>query len=151
MAKFEVISNIFVFNLDADVGKASPNKLDDVELVRFGYFCKKNNPIAQPLISAREKVALQTMQPRGPYFTDLQEVIDAHQEARGGTQDGKVSVGKPQSTHTVNYDSAHSWIIYTLSKDMSLFLPNMYPRIDLHDQSGIEISKRVRMLFDFKA
>ena len=148
MAKLEIISNTFVFNLDADVGKASPNKLDDVELVRFGYFCKKNNPIAQPLISAREKVALQTMQPRGPYRADLQEVIDANQESRGGPQDGKVSVGKAQIIHSGSYDGAHIWIIYVLDKNMRDVLPSIWPRIDLHDQSGLEISKKVLELFN---
>ena len=147
MAKFEIISDKVVFNLNADVGRMAPNKLDDVELVRFGYFCMKNDPQAQNLIPASMKVALQAMQPKGPYFADLQKVIDAHEEARGGTQDGKVTVGKAQFLHTVIYDGVHSWIIYTLGRNMRDFLPNMYPRIDLHDQSGPEISKRVLELF----
>ena len=147
MAKLEINDGFFFFNLDADVGRIAPNRFDDVELVRFGYFCKKNNPAVQSLMSAREIVTLQAMQPRGPYLADLQEVIDAHQESRGGTQDGKVSVGKPQSTHNVRYDGVHSWIIYVLCENMSKVLSDTYPRIDLHDQSGVEISKTVRKLF----
>ena len=148
MAKFEIISDKVVFNLNADVGRMAPNKLDDVELVRFGYFCMKNNPKSLLSMPPRHKAALQAMQPRGPYFADLQEVIDAHQEARGGTRDGKVSVGKGQIFHTGIYDGVHMWIIYVLSNNMRIFIPDIFPRIDLHNQSGLEISKRVLELFN---
>ena len=147
MTKLEYLDGQFFFNLDADVGKMSPNRIEDVELVRFGYFCKKSNPRALLLMSAREKVSVLALQPRGPYRSDLQEAIDAHQENRGGTQDGKVSVGKPQLSHGERYDRAHVWIIFTLCYNLAAVLPNIYPRIDLHDQSGPEISKRVRELF----
>ena len=146
MAKLEIKQYQFFFNLDADVGRASPNKLDDVELVRFGYFCVKSDPKKFLILPTRFKVALQSMQPRGPYLADLQGVIDAHQEHRGGTQDGKVSVGKAQFI-LGRYDSKHLFMIYALCNAIADFLPNMYPRIDLHDQSGIEISKRVQVLF----
>ena len=146
MAKLEIKQDQFFFNLNADVGRVSPNKIDDVELVRFGYFCVKSDPKKLLLLPTRLQVALQAMQPRGPYLADLQEVIDAHQEKRGGTQDGKVSVGKEQFI-SGKYDSNHLFIIYALCNAMADFLPNMYPRIDLHERSGIEISKTVQVLF----
>jgi hypothetical protein len=32
------------WNLSADVGPGQPNKADDVEFVRLGYFLAKDNP-----------------------------------------------------------------------------------------------------------
>ena len=150
MAKLEISGDVMFFNLDADVGRMAPNRIDDVELVRFGYFCQRSRPENQPNLTARQKVSLQAMQPNGPYFADLQEVIDAHQENRGGTQDGKVSTGKSQIAPAGLYDSVHMWIIYALTNNMRLFLPDIFPRIDLHAQSGVEISKRIRQLFAVK-
>ena len=124
-----------------------PNRLDDVELVRFGYYCAKVSVKIRPLISPRMRTSLDVMQSKGPYRPDLQNVIDAHQQVRGGTKDGKVSVGKPQVTHSFSYDSKHSWIIFGLTLPMVEYMPDEYPRIDVDDQSGPEISKRVRELF----
>lgn len=147
MAKLEIVGGRFLFNVEADVGKASPNRLNDVELVRFGYFCVKVSSTLRSRTSPRIKAALDVMRSNGPFAPDLQEVIDAHQNDRGGTRDGKVSVGKPQLTHSFNYDSEHSWIIFSLCMSMIERLPDTYPRIDMDDFSGMEISKNVRELF----
>ena len=148
MAKLEIIGGILLFNLDADVGKLSPNRIDDVELVRFGYIGKKNSPNVVGRLTPRETAALQALRPRGGYDSDIQEVINAHQESRGGTQDGKVSVGKSQLAHGPRYDNKHAWIIYNLCHNMADAFPYIYPRIDLHELSGPDISKRVRQLLD---
>jgi hypothetical protein len=148
MAKLEIIHGRGLFNLDADVGRASPNRLDDVELVRFGYFCLKVSSSLRSRTSPRVKAALESLNPRGPFAPDLDEVISAHQSDRGGTQDGKVSVGKPQATHSFNYDTKNSWIIFSLSMPMIERIPNLYPRIDIDAISGPEISKKVRELFN---
>jgi hypothetical protein len=147
MAKLEIVGGRFLYNIDADVGKGSPNRLDDVELVRFGYFCVKVNPKLQARTSSRMKAALESRQPQGPFLPDLQAIIEAHQADRGGTQDGKVSVGRPQLTNDFNYDGTHSWIIFSLCMSMIDRLPNQYPRIDLDEKSGLTISKKVRELF----
>lgn len=148
MAKFENDQGFFEFNLTADVGKASPNRLDDVELVRFGYFCLGRNPQATQ-ITPRLKAALQRMKSNGPHGPDLQEVIDAHQQARGGTQDGKVSIGKAQirKGQSLRYDDKHSWIIYILTANMFSNNPDGFPRIDQEIDAGNAISATVAEMF----
>jgi hypothetical protein len=146
MAKLEIVDGRFLYNLDADAGKGSPKRLDDVELVRFGYFCIKVSSKLQARIPSRMKTALESLQAQGPFLPDLQVVIDAHQADRDRTQDEKVSVGKPQLTHDFNYDGTHSWIIFSLCMSMIDRLPNQYPRIDLDKKSGLTISKKVREL-----
>ena len=146
MAKLEIILGKLLFNLDHDVGRNSPNRLDDVELVRFGYFCAKVSPKLLAKHSAEMKVALQNLRTDGPYLSDLQDVIDIHQRTRGGPQDGKISTGKSRATHSFSYDSQHSWIIFSLSGLMFERIPDTYPRIDLEDQSGSEISRRIQEL-----
>jgi hypothetical protein len=147
MAKLEIVGGRFLYNLDADAGKGSPKRRDDVELVRFGYFCIKVSSKLQARIPPRMNTALESLQAQGPFLPDLQVVIDAHQADRGGTQDGKVSVGKPQLTQDFNYDGTHSWTIFRLCMSMIDRLPNQYPRIDLDEKSGLTISKKVRELF----
>lgn len=136
------------FNLDGDVGKLSRNLLADVELVRFGYFCKGISPLVKSNLSDREKKALQSLKTKGPYFPDLQEMIDAHQQVRGGTQDGKVSVGKPNIANQGKYDRDHFWIIFNLCHNMADAFPKIYPRIDLHEMAGLELKKVLPPLFD---
>ena len=148
MARFESDQGFFEFNLTTDVGKASPNRLDDVELVRYGYFCLgRNRQVTQ--ITPRLRTALQRMRSVGVYGSDLQEVIDAHQQARGGTQDGKVSVGKAQARkgQSLRYDDIHSWIIYILTANMANNNPDGFPRIDQEIEAGDAISATVAAMF----
>ena len=148
MARFESDQGFFEFNLTTDVGKASPNRLDDVELVRFGYLCLgRNRQVTQ--ITPRLRTALQRMRSVGVYSSDLQEVIDAHQQARGGTQDGKVSVGKAQARkgQSLRYDDKHSWIIYILTANMFNNNPDGFPRIDQEIDTGDAISATVAAMF----
>ena len=149
MAKLESISGKFFFNLTADVGRNSPNRLDDVELVRYGYFCLSRRPDVQVQISPELKLAFANMRSLGPYGPDLQAVIDLHQQARGkdSTIDGKVSVGKPQITHSSRYNDKLSWIIFVLCRAMIDHVPDTYPRIDIEFESGNEIAKTVADLF----
>ena len=96
IAVAEVKGKFFRWNLSANVGPQQPNKLDDVELVRFGYFCMRENKQfpAKPEVRA----ALQEMRNSGPFAQDLANVIVAHQRSRGGTQDGRVSVANVSFT-----------------------------------------------------
>jgi hypothetical protein len=43
VAVAELNGRAFRWNLTANVGPGQPNKLDDVELVRFGYICMRQN------------------------------------------------------------------------------------------------------------
>jgi len=147
MARADSFTFIFRFNLDADVGRHCPNKVDDVELVRYGYFCLKNNTRNPSNLTPRISSALQAMKIQGPFGPDLQEVIDAHEETRGGTIDGKVSISKAHLTTKERYDGVHRWIIDVLCNNMIDRNPNQYPRIDLDSVLGPEIKKRVRQIF----
>ena len=147
MAKIEIVEGRCVFNVDVEVGKGRPNRIDDVELVRYGYTCLKSDTRFQVNITPRLRAALQKLNPRGAHANDLQEVIEAHQEARGGQIDGIVSVGKSQSMHTILYDRKHAWIIYSLSGFIRDNDPDLYPRIDLDESCGSELRKKVKTIF----
>jgi hypothetical protein len=125
------------------------NKLDDVELVRFGYNCMRLNtrfPTTDPgLLSA-----LKAMRRTGGFDQDLADVIVAHQRSRGGTQDGIVSVARISATskNRERYDGAHSWIIVALDNNMVDVAADVYPRIDKHPDSGFGVSSAVKKVFD---
>jgi hypothetical protein len=134
------------WNLTADVGPGQPNKRDDVEFVRFGYFLMKDNPkaISGPL--ATLKPILQKVTPTGDFDDALAEAIRTHQRLRGGTQDGRVSVAKSSNFNRGQYDGQHTWMVFPLNNTMIDMAPNIYPRIDLHLQSGPAVSETVRKI-----
>lgn len=142
MVQVLVVGSLFRWNLSRNVGRTQPNILDDVELVRFGYYCMSLNPKSG--IRSKMKAELDAMKPAGAYAADLQKVIDAHQKLRGGTQDGHVSVGRGNITNTEFYDGKHSWIIAGLNNHMVDICRDIYPRIDKHLQSGPEITRKVK-------
>src|SRR5215471_5466190 len=138
MAVGLVMENQFLWNLSMPVGVSQPNKLDDVELVRFGYFMMRSaNDIH--LASQELRGALQAMQTTGVFDKDLDAVIRAHQRQKHENPiDGKVSVAHPTPINRGRFDGHHAWIIVNLNNFMRDF--EQYPRIDLHAQSGSEIS-----------
>lgn len=145
IAVVEFQGNAFRWNLSANVGPGQRNALDDVELVRFGYICLKQNlrfppnPLLLP--------SLNKMRPFGPFDQDLAEVISVHQNARGGTQDGIVSVAKISSTSKSElYDRRNAWIIVSLNNNMLDVADDIYPRIDKHPQSGPTLSLKVKQI-----
>jgi hypothetical protein len=137
------------WNLTTPVGPGKPNKLDDVEFCRFGYFMMKGNPKAMPDLTQRERDALARLNPVGGFGPDLAEVILAHQQSRGGTQDGFISVARDVQTNFGQYDHKHKWIVLVLNVNM-LDTSDVFPRIDLHGMSGPEITKSVFEICTFK-
>lgn len=102
-----------IWNVTSNVGPQQPNKLDDVELVRLGYYCMLKNPAGgfkDPNLIARVK----QMKTSGPYDQNLGEIITLHETERGGAKDAIVSHGKEMAT----YDGKHTWIIYALSNNI---------------------------------
>src|SRR5262245_24766491 len=138
MAVAQVFHNIFVWNLTTPVGAGQPNQLADVELVRFGYHMMRSaRDIDKATPALRD--ALQGMRRTGGFDQDLDAVIRAHQQQKRTPVDGKVSVAHITSANRGRYDSTHPWLIVLLNNFMRDF--DRYPRIDLHPDSGFEISR----------
>ena len=137
------------WNLTSPVGPGKPNLAGDVEFVRFGYFLMRDNPIARPFLTDREKRALAAVRPQGLFGPDLAECIAAHEQSRGGTQDGFVSVMRDVQVNKGAYDHKHKWIVLVLNNNM-IDMTVVFPRIDLHGASGPQISKAVAGICNFK-
>lgn len=134
------------WNVSSDVGPGQPNKPDDVELVRFAYFLMKDNPKAISGAFVALKPVLQKVTPTGAFDNNLLDAIRTHQRLRGGTQDGKVSVARDNRFNKGQYDGQHSWMVFPLNNSMIDMAPNLYPRIDLHPQSGPAVTATVRKI-----
>ena len=143
-----VFAGRFFFNVTAAVGTGQPNRLDDVELVRFGYKMQRKDPrlVSRPGTAARQQLA-DKMNGTGPFAPDLQAVITAHEIERGGAQDGRVTPAQHYANIDGTYDHQHIWIIMALNNAMRFVAKDIYPRIDLHIESGSEVSRVVRGFF----
>ncbi len=131
-------------NINNHVGFGRPNRLDDVELVRFGYFATRasSHPSGAEV---RQALAgpLAAVSPAGPFGPDLDAMIRAHQKFRGGTQDGCVS---PIHGSTADYGPI-TFMLVGLNNNMCDLMPGIYPRIDQSPQSGAAVSQAVRAMF----
>ncbi len=132
----------FFWNLSHDVGPGCPNQMDDVELVRFGYYCMGNNP-ASGTIPPAQKARLLGLSLSGPFDSHLAAVIRDHQAARGGVQDGKVSTIK----NATGYYGNKSWIMVILNNNMMDILGETWPRIDRHHQTSALLTQKIRGVF----
>jgi hypothetical protein len=120
----------FAFNLDANVGPGCPNRQDDVEFVQLGYFAMLLAPKNASILTPAERSAYGKILPgasyRGTADDPLTRAIITHEAARGGAQDGHVSVARP-----VLYDSHHSFIVFAMNTAL-IDVVSEYPRIDRH-------------------
>src|SRR5687768_9985322 len=116
MVQILKLEGFFFWNLSHNVGPRQPNKIDDVELVRFGYTCAKQIPNSN--VTARMKEELDNLRPIGDFDKDLAAVIVAHQRIIGGTQDGIVSVDRSTNVTHLTYDGKHRWIMSALNVAM---------------------------------
>ena len=57
-----------------------------------------------------------------------------------------MSVAKANNFNRGQYDGQHVWIIFPLNNSMIDMAPEIYPRIDLHAQSGPAVSAAVRKI-----
>lgn len=55
----------FFWNLEGNVGPGCPNKLEDVQLVQLGFYCKANNP--KYMANAEAKAIYGAVVPGAPY------------------------------------------------------------------------------------
>lgn len=146
MVSFINVQSAFFWNISANVGRGQPNREDDVELCRFGYLAFKNNTKVSSRMSPELLASIARMRTMGPFDNDLHEVIVLHQRQRGGTQDGIVSVAKPNIAPSGEYDGSHLWIVLAMNESMREIMPEEYPRIDKHQQSGAAISSAVKRI-----
>lgn len=123
--------SVFYFNIDGNVGTNSTNKPEDVQLVQFGYHAMS---LAKD-ISPAEKAIYAKVVPGAAYSggaTDpLTVAIKTHQAARGGTQDGHVSV----MTGNLMYadgSGAHTFMLTGLINHIRDLTKGNYPRLDKH-------------------
>src|SRR3982751_2416642 len=105
--------DIFFFNISANVGVNSPNTVEDVQLVQFGYFAIAQNKLASvpaELITAASAVVVGAPYSGAPN-DPLTIAIKTDERTRGGTQDGHISVIRG----AVSYDGAHLYLLARLT------------------------------------
>lgn len=135
----------FIWNLTLPVGTGQPNKIDDVELVRLGYFWSMKVPAFNSAPGGQKLMSMITnLGTRGGFVPLLGEIIVEHEKVRGGTQDGKIT---PARGHITEYDANHSWIIVKLSKNISFVFPGIFPRLDLIENCGPELRIKILKIF----
>ena len=143
MVAIATLAGQFFWNLTQPVGRGQPNSLDDVEFVRFGYVMMRASPaFGGPPPNMVEPLRL--MRRSGSFDSDLDTVIRSHQAVKEIPQDGKGSVAHATAANHGRFDGKHRWIVVTLNVVAREF--NFYPRIDLHPESGLEVSRAVRAL-----
>ncbi len=122
---------LFFWNIDANVGIGSPNRADDVQLVQLGYHCMSVG--SDPHVTPQLRTIFAAVVPGAPYSGSpsdpLSVAILAHQRARGGTQDGHVSVITSASGA---YNSTNTFMLTALDVQIRRQMPNDYPRLDKH-------------------
>lgn len=132
----------FLWNLSNDVGPNCANNQDDVELVRFGIFCLGTNPTFQGDINIKARCAMVPL--LGGFDQNLADLIKLLQQARGGTQDGKVS---PMKDGDGFYDGSHKWMIFNFNIHMFQVVGALWPRIDLHHATSARLTEVIKTVF----
>jgi hypothetical protein len=132
----------FFWNLSANVGTKSPNKADDVQLVQLGYVCASYDTF----YSAALRATFAAVIPGAPYSGQendpLTRAIRAHEQQRGGAQDGHVSV--LTSLTNASYDGgAHTFLIVSLNFQLRTQMPGNFPRLDKHPKCPAQLRAAV--------
>jgi len=140
----------FIWNLSGPVGLNCSNRVDDVELVRFGYKCWSKVTFGTKGNPPELQLFIEQMNYLGGYSDDLQYVIDKHQSVRGGAIDRKISVAHPTQTNGAQYDLHHIWIMWGLSNAICKTAKDIWPRIDREIFIGPSIKETARKLFEFR-
>jgi hypothetical protein len=133
----------FIWDISANVGSRQPNKLDDVELVRFGYYMISQAPEINTRLAGL-KPLLSGLSTSGGFDQNLEVIIRAHESIRGGSQDGYVSKSRVDVLNRGYYDRNHSWIIVSMNNFMRDF--DYFPRLDLHAKCGPELKRVVKSI-----
>ena len=122
----------FYWNVDANVGAASANRNDDVQLVQLAYAIMATKPDTPP----GDKAVYALVRPGSPCTgleaDPLVRAIRAHQARRGGIQDGHVSViAAPGGVYPYGA-GAVGFMLIALVNNIFDAMPADFPRLDKH-------------------
>ncbi len=118
------------WNVDANVGLASPNRDDDVQLVQLGYSIMANVMRFPPALRAIYAQVKPGTRCTGQRDDPLVKAIIAHQASRGGTQDGHVSTIRTASGAYTDMSGLHGYMLIALVNNIYDTMPHDIPRID---------------------
>jgi hypothetical protein len=133
------------WNVSANVGLASPNRPDDVELVQFGYYAMLNNPKVEKTDEQRQAFSkiIPGQRCNGTAADPLVAAILAHEKARGQAQDGHVSSITNGGVYRAA-DGRHTFLMLALNANMYDLVPDAFPRIDRHPQCPPQVAQLVK-------
>jgi hypothetical protein len=137
----------FFFNISGNVGPNCPNKPEDVQLVQFAYFAMAQNKL--PEIPPDLMAAAGAVVPGAPYSGSpndpLTIAIRADERARGGTQDGHISVVRG---NLQTYSADNFYLLVRLVNHIRKLLGKDFPRIDKHPKCPPQLAASVRQTFE---
>ena len=138
-------SDVFNWNIDANVGLNSLNKQVDFELVQFGYFAESQDA----RVPQESRTIFANVVPGSRYTGGASDpltlAILEHQKIHGGTQDGHISVIRGS---TGFYNAASTFLLVGLNASMRALLGSNFPRIDSHAKCPPTLKAAVARCFD---
>lgn len=139
-------SGRFYWNVDANVGLGSPNKMEDVHLVQLAFACKGAN--MKSTISNEDRAIYNAVVPGAPYTGSpsdpLTVAIKLFQQRRGGIQDGHVSKISTSGT----YAPETAFMLVSLNNNVFDVLgAGSWPYIDRHPKSTSVLKDLVSRTF----
>lgn len=136
------------WNIEANVGLSSPNRTEDVQLVRLGY---RSMAIANlPEVGQELKDACRNLNVRGGCSgredDELVKIIRLHQRLRGGVQDGHVSIIHTDAAHLPVYQEGSiraTFMLNSIVNNIASVIPHRWPRVDLHEDCPSELALHI--------
>lgn len=142
-------NQFFYWNLSANVGLGSPNRIDDVQLVQLGYALAVDVSSDNLLFDADLRSVCKKVIPGAPYNgvagDPLTLAIDAHQRKMKIAPDGHISVLPPMSTGLYQQRGGqHVFQLVALVNAIKEMTPEIFPRIDKHPKCPPALRAAVR-------
>ena len=135
----------FYWNVEANVGQGSANKIEDVHLVQLAFACKATNPKTPP--DPEEKPVYSLVVPGAVYSgaanDPLTLAIKMAQKKRGGVQDGWVSKMDGSGVYAPNT----TWMLVGLNNQIADVLGAGWPYLDRHPKSTAALKALVTRTF----
>lgn len=139
----------FFWELNSNVGINSPNGVEDVQLVQLGYINLAKSNLA--FVTPDLKEIFGKVKPGDTYkpveSDPLTIAIRAHQKARGGPQDGHVSVVTSKTGNYTENGETHIFMAVTLIVAIAQQNASKWPRLDLIDKCPTKLAELVKAVF----